>query len=207
MSLTVLLIALVPAVGVIVVANTTRNKGAVVIAAMVATAVGAATGNPAYTGLDLVFVGIATYISWQIAKTPIHRTPEEVAAAQEKARVERIKAEEAKAKRNKAVTEFFKAVVVLGAVAALLIWQHSERSAPQSYTSSTAVQPQPQQFVPAPVQETTAQQKPKKVVRTQPSEPKQRNVKNTNATEKHPVEKCLTIPDEQGMMRCLERYQ
>ncbi len=97
MSLMVFLIALIPAVGVIVVANTTRNKGAVVIAALIATAVGAAAGNPAYTGLDLVFVGIATYVSWQIAKTPIHRTPEEVAAAQEKARVERIKAEEAKA--------------------------------------------------------------------------------------------------------------
>ena len=82
MSLTVLLIALVPAVGVIVVANTTRNKGAVVIAALIAIVVGAAAGNPAYTGLDVVFVGIATYISWQIAKTPIHRTPEEVAAVE-----------------------------------------------------------------------------------------------------------------------------
>lgn len=207
MSLTVLLIALVPAVGVIFVANTTRNKGAVVIAALIAIVVGAAAGNPAYTGVDLVFVGIATYISWQIAKTPIHRTPEEVAAAEEKARIKRIRAEEAKAKRDKALTDFFKAVVVLGTVAALLIWQHSERSAPQSYTSSTATQPQPQQLVPAPVQETTVPQKPKKAVRTQPSEAKQRNVKNTNATEKHPIEKCLTIPDEQAMVRCLERAQ
>lgn len=207
MSLTVLLIALVPAVGVIFVANTTRNKGAVVIAALIAIVVGAAAGNPAYTGVDLVFVGIATYISWQIAKTPIHRTPEEVAAAEEKARIERIRAEEAKAKRDKALTDFFKAAALLGAVVALLIWQHSERSAPQSYTSSTASQQQPQQFVPAPMQETTAPQKPKKVARTQPSEAKQRNVKNTNATKKHPVEKCLKISDEQAMVRCLENAQ
>lgn len=207
MSLMVFLIALIPAACVIIVANKTRNKGAVVIAALIAIVVGAAAGNPAYTGLDLVFVGIATYISWQIAKTPIHRSLEEVAAAEEKARIERIRAEEAKAKRDKALTDFFKAAAMLGAVAALLIWQHSERSAPQSYTSSTAAQQQPQQFVPAPMQETTAPQKLKKVVSTQPSEAQRRNVKKTNSAEKHSVEKCLTIPDEQAMVRCLESAQ
>lgn len=207
MSLMVFLIALIPAVGVIVVANTTRNKGAVVIAALIATAVGAAAGNPAYTGLDLVFVGIATYVSWQIAKTPIHRTPEEVAAAEEKARIERIKAEEAKARRNKAVSEFLKGALIVGALAALLIWKYTEPTTSQSQTSNIAAQPQPQQPAPPPIQETKTPQKPKKVATTQPSEGKPRNVKSANASEMHPIEKCLTIPDEQGMARCLELAQ
>ena len=63
MSWVVFLIALVPAIGVVVVAEKTRSKGAVSVAAIVAAGLGLLTGNPAYIGIDLFFVGIATFIS------------------------------------------------------------------------------------------------------------------------------------------------
>jgi len=137
-------------------------------------------------------------------KTPIHRTPEEVAAAQEKARLEHIKAEEAKVRRNKAISEFLRGAWVVGSLAVMLIWRYSEQTTSQSQTSNISVQPQPQQPAPPRISETKTPQKPKKVVSTQPPEGKHRNVKNTNVSEMHPIEKCMTIPDEKGMAHCLE---
>ena len=71
MSLLVFLIAAVPAAAVVLVAEKTRSKAAIIAAASVAVAVGVLTGNPAYVGVDLVCVGVALLISWQIAKTQL----------------------------------------------------------------------------------------------------------------------------------------
>lgn len=63
MPLLVFLIAAAPPAAVVFVADKTRTKTAIIAAAIVAVAVGVLTGNPAYMGLDLLFVGIGLYIS------------------------------------------------------------------------------------------------------------------------------------------------
>ena len=112
MSLLVFLIAAVPAAAVVLVAEKTRSKAAIIAAASVAVAVGVFTGNPAYVGVDLVCVGVALLISWQIAKTPIDRTPEEI----ERRRLARIKAEEDQANWDKAFNTFISNALIIGAV-------------------------------------------------------------------------------------------
>lgn len=207
MSLVVFLIAALPAVGVVVVAEKTRNKGAVVVAALVAAALGVLTGNPAYLGVDLLCVGIAIFISWNITNTPIYRTPEEIATAQEKARLERIKAAEAAAKRDIAIAEFFKGTVAIIAIGGFLLWKFWEPSVPGKATSNAAVQPQSQQAVAQPVGAAVTPKRVKKVNSVQQSGNTQRNVKKTHTAKKRSVEKCLEIVDEQAMVRCLESAQ
>ena len=116
MSLVVFLIAALPAVAVVVVAETTRNKAAIVAAAIVAATLGLLTGNPAFVGVDLLAVALALYISWNIAKTPLPRSPEEL----ERRRLARIAAEEAQARWDKACNEFLKYALVVGVVAGVL---------------------------------------------------------------------------------------
>lgn len=207
MSWIVFLIAVVPAIGVVVIAEKTRSKGAVVAAAIVAAGLGLLTGNPAYIGIDLLFVSIATYISWGITKTPIYRTPEENAAAQEKARLARIAEQEAKARQEKAIAEFFQGALMLGAIALVLFWKFWQPSAPQENTTNAAMQPQPQPVATQPTRVTVKPEKPKKVNSAQSSHITQRSAKKTPPDKKNPVEKCLEIPDEKAMVRCLERAQ
>jgi len=139
MSLLVFLIAALPAAAVVFVADKTRNKAAIIAAALVAVAVGVLTGNPAYMGLDLLCVGIGLYISWQIAKTPIYRTPEEI----ERLRLARIKAEEEQAKWDKAFNEFIINALIVGAVALFLFIKIWTPATPAAAQPQQAVQPPP----------------------------------------------------------------
>lgn len=59
----IFLIALIPALGVFVVAAITESRAKTTIAAVVAAAVGVLTGNPAYMALDLVFVAVVYWVS------------------------------------------------------------------------------------------------------------------------------------------------
>ena len=59
----IFLIALVPALGVLVVAAISKSRVKTTVAALIAAVVGVFTGNPAYTALDLLFVIIAYGIS------------------------------------------------------------------------------------------------------------------------------------------------
>ena len=205
MSWIVFLIAVVPAIGVVVIAEKTRSRGAVIAAAIVAAGLGLLTGNPAYIGIDLLFVGTSTYISWDITKTPIYHTPEEIAAAQEKARLARIAEQEANARQEKAIAEFFQGALMLGAIALVLFWKFWPPSAPQENITNAAMQPQPVATQPA--RAAVKAEKPKKLTSAQSSTDTQRRAKKTPPVKRNPVEKCLEIPDEQAMVHCLERAQ
>lgn len=208
MSLAIFLIALLPAAVVVIVAEKTRSKGAVVVAALVAALLGFLTGNAAYIGIDLLFVGIATYIAWNITNTPIYRTPEEIAAAQEKARLERIKEQEAAARRDKEIAELVQVVVVIVVVVVggFLFWQFQQRSPSQHDVHTNAgVSAPAQQALTQPTRTAVTAQKAKQANSSQPSKDSQRNTKKAPAAERRSVEKCLSITNEQAMVRCLER--
>ena len=206
MSLVVSLIALLPAVVVVVVAEKTRSKGAVVVAALVAALLGFLTGNSIYIGIDLLFVVIATFIAWSITNTPIYRTLEEIAAAEEKARFERIQAQEAASRRDKAIAEFFQAAVVIVAIGGFLLWKFLQPSTSQHDAHNNAeVRPPAQQALTQPTRTAVTAQKAKQANSSQPSKDRQRNTQKTPSAEKRSVEKCLLISDEKTMVRCLER--
>jgi hypothetical protein len=59
----IFLIALIPALGVFVVAAITESRAKTTIAAAVAAAIGILTGNPAYMALDLLFVVVVYWVS------------------------------------------------------------------------------------------------------------------------------------------------
>lgn len=59
----IFLLALIPALGVFVVAAITESKAKTSIAAVVAAAIGVVTGNPAYMALDLLFVAVVYWVS------------------------------------------------------------------------------------------------------------------------------------------------
>lgn len=69
MSLTVLLIALVPAVTVFLVAVVTGSKGRTSLAAIAAAGIGVLTGNPAYIAIDILTVGVLYWLSmWTLLR-------------------------------------------------------------------------------------------------------------------------------------------
>ena len=185
MSLVVVLIAALPAVAVVVVAETTRNKAAIVAAAIAAATLGLRTGNPAFAGVDLLAVALALYISWNIAKTPLPRSPEEL----ERRRLARIAAEEAQARWDKACNEFLKnalVVVVMAGFLAIKFWTPATPAQPVQATPPPAAAQAAKPTAP-PAAAKTAKKPPPK-----PSKPRT-------------VEQCLKIADEHVMVRCLER--
>lgn len=187
MSLLVFLIAAVPAAAVVLVAEKTRSKAAIIAAASVAVAVGVLTGNPAYVGVDLVCVGVALLISWQIAKTPIDRTPEEI----ERRRLARIKAEEDQANWDKAFNTFISNALIIGAVVLLLAFKFWQPSSPSTAQPQPATQP-PTPAVALPARPPSHQLKPATKPDSAPSKPRT-------------VTQCLKIADEQAMVRCLKK--
>lgn len=186
MSPLVFAIAALPALVVIYVACNTRSKAAIVLTAILAAGVGVLTGNPTYMGVDLVCVAFALYISWNIAKTPLERTPEEI----ERRRLARIKAQEDQAKWDNTVDKFTKYGLLVGAVVLFVWWEYSfptkqsvsaiPPSAPAVAAPAAALQPpaQPQQIAKQPA---PAPRKPRT------------------------AEQCLKIANERAMVRCLER--
>ena len=63
--MTILLIALAPAVAVLLIAILSQRKRATIIAALVAAAVGLFTGNLVYAALDIAAVAGATWLAWR----------------------------------------------------------------------------------------------------------------------------------------------
>lgn len=207
MSLTVWSFALLHGFFVLIVAGLTHSKTAVAFAAIVAAVAGLLVGDPVYIALDLLCVAVATYYCWTDLAKRHQRTPQEIAAAQEKARLERIKAAETAAKRDIAIAEFFKGTVAIIAIGGFLLWKFWEPSVPGKATPNAAVQPQSQLAVAQPVGAAVTHKKVKKVNSVQPPGNTQRNVRKTPTAKKRSVEKCLEIVDEQAMVRCLERAQ
>ena len=205
MSLAIWSIALLHGFFVLIISEMTHSKAAIACAAVVAAAAGVLTGNPIYIALDLLCVAVATYFCWTALDTQHHRTPQEIAAAEERARLERIKVEEATVGRNKAIADFFQAVVVLGGIAVFFFWKFWEPSVPQTTTPNTGLPPQSYQAIASPPR--TAPLETKNVSNTKPSKVEKRKEKKAWTPPKHPVEKCLEIPNEQTMIRCLERVQ
>lgn len=207
MSLTVWSFALLHGFFVLIVAGLTHSKTAVAFAAIVAAAAGLLVGNPVYIALDLLCVAVATYYCWTDLAKRQQRSPQEIAAAQEKARIERIKAAEAAAKRDKAIAELLQGAVVIVAMGGVLLWKFWEPSVPRNATPNAAIQPQPKQAFAQPA---LAEVKPKKTERVdskRQSGNTQQSVKTHTPAKTHPVEKCLQIPNEQAMVRCLESAQ
>lgn len=69
-----LLIALAHAIPVLVVAAMGGSKVATGLTAAVMVAVGAFTGSPAYTAVDLVAVAVATWFGWKFLLSPNSRS-------------------------------------------------------------------------------------------------------------------------------------
>ena len=112
MSLTVWSFALLHGFFVLIVAGLTHSKTAVAFAAIVAAVAGLLVGDPVYIALDLLCVAVATYYCWTDLAKRHQRTPQEIAAAQEKARLERIKAAEAAAEKGDSDTVMKQAKLV-----------------------------------------------------------------------------------------------
>lgn len=66
--MTILLVALIPAIFVWVIANATRSFGWLLASAIVAAVFGMFSGNPAYAAIDLFFVACAFFIAVRTVK-------------------------------------------------------------------------------------------------------------------------------------------
>ncbi len=67
-SFEIVVVAALPALGVVIVAGMTRSKFWIAIAAIAAAALGILTGNPTYMGADLLAVGVALCLVWPSPK-------------------------------------------------------------------------------------------------------------------------------------------
>lgn len=148
MSVLVLLIALVPAAGVVIVSEATNSRAAVALACVVAVLIGVMTGNPAYAALDVCAALAATWFSWP------KLSPEEI-QKKKKAKQEReaYYASQAYQDDLKRAESIGKSVVAFAAVAYFLwifglpkwgIFGDKQASSPAASTQTqTLVQPQP----------------------------------------------------------------
>ena len=205
MSLMVWSIALLHGFAVLIVAGLVLSKAAVAIAAVVSAGVGIFVGNPIYIAIDLICVAVATYFCWTDLSEKQRLTPQQVAAAQEKKRLERIAAEEASRKFEAAVSILVKCVVAVCAMAAFFFYWDLKNSRATTTTppiGATAVQPQVARVKPVRATEPPSGVKQKNG--TQQAGGTQQRTKKKATTERHSVEKCLALQEDQAMVRCLE---
>ena len=214
MSLAVWSIALLHGFFVLIVADMTKSRAAIVCAAIVAAAVGLLTGDPVYIFIDLLCVGAATIFCWKSAEKIDYRTPSEIRAAEEIAYRRQLKEKEDAEKLKKTLNEIFQFVIYVCAIGLFIyfkFWQSSP--APTVQTSHAEQQPQPQ---PQPVISAARAEKVNSYVNlTEKSNAVQKShSKNQTAKQKqkqnakrHPIEECLEIPNEQEMTRCLARIK
>lgn len=197
MTLAVWSIALLHGFFVFIVAEITKSRIAVAIAAVIAVAVGVLTGSPIYMALDLLFVAIATYLCWTdlAPLRAVHRR----LPRQERARQERIKADEQRARFRKEVGELLTSVLSIGAVIAFLVWKFWEPSELRPVAAPVAT-PSPAAALAPPVRNANPAAKTAQQVR-----PTSASEKKPRRANKPAVQKCLEIADEQAMTRCLER--
>lgn len=179
----IFLIALIPALGVFVVAAITDSRAKTTIAAVVAAAVGVLTGNPAYMALDLLFVGVAYWVSMSAlgggtseSAPPVAPIPKSVVA-----------------KRDSDAGTTWVVLGGLGFLAYVVFGSgsnHRPNSQPPPAVVARPVAATPvNSYVPAPsmpMPQPTA-------VTTQPKRPI-----------KAPLQRCLEIKSEEKMAKCLE---
>lgn len=179
----IFLIALVPALGVLVVAAISKSRVKTTVAALIAAVVGVFTGNPAYTALDLLFVIIAYGISMSMVGGGSGAKPPPVAP-------------ETAPAVAKSDSDIGTTLVVLGGLGflAYVIFGSGSNHEPATPSPPTAVAPPPaaksaSSYVPA----MSKPEPPLAVVPTQPKRPP-----------KSPLQRCLEIKSEEKMARCLE---
>ena len=175
MSLTVWSFALLHGFFVLIVAGLTHSKTAVAFAAIVAAVAGLLVGDPVYIALDLLCVAVATYYCWTDLAKRHQRTPQEIAAAQEKIRLEQRKAEEAAAKRKKTTTDFLQGALMLGAAVFVLYSKFWQPTVAQKNTANATIQQQQQQQQQQPTANSPGHHRPPNLPRVRHPEQHQAN--------------------------------
>lgn len=216
MSVMVLLIAFVPAIAVVVATEFTHNRAVIVGIAMVAAAIGVLTGSPIYMLLDLLFVGGALYIAWQLtAKSDYElKLEREAREAQERERQAKIAAERAQAAKTKSgggASTLLGLVVIAGWI--FSIWKPwspeppkppKPSAQPAVVTSAPAVATQAPPKV-APVKQKPQAQPTKPASQRPPSKQKPEVPRQTQPPKQ--MVDCLLMQSDKEMVRCLESAQ
>lgn len=216
MSVMVLLIAFVPAIAVVVATEFTHNRVVIVGIAMVAAAIGVLTGSPIYMLLDLLFVGGALYIAWQLtAKSDYElKLEREAREAQERERQAKIAAERAQAAKTKSgggASTLLGLVVIAGWI--FSIWKPwspeppkppKPSAQPAVVTSAPAVATQAPPKV-APVKQKPQAQPTKPASQRPPSKQKPEVPRQTQPPKQ--MVDCLLMQSDKEMVRCLESAQ
>lgn len=216
MTLTIFLIAAIPAATVWGVGCYSRSRPAVVLAALVAVAVGF-LGGPAYLVLDLIFVAVATYLAWESASPSSPPIPKGTALAQEKKRTEQRTAKEPKKISSVIENNFMTAAFVVG----LILWLAWIFNSFNSSTPTSTPAPAPAPVKAPPTSFSTQQNKHfsglyesgarENAAPTAELLPLENVVIWPAASEEAapedtvPAETCLKIPDPAMAIRCLER--
>lgn len=179
----ILLIALIPALGVFVVAAISENKFKTRVAALIAAAIGVVTGDPAYMALDLLFVIIVYWISMS--------TLGGNSGAKSSSLAQRPAPEVVK--RDSDVGSTIGVLGGLGVLVYLIFGSGSsnkpavEPVMPAAIQSPSAASARP--YIPA---KSAAMPTPE-LIKTQPKRPL-----------KSPLQSCLEIKSEDKMTKCLE---
>lgn len=204
MTLTVLFIAALHGFVILVVAAASNSKLAVAIAAIVAAVIAVRVGNPVYAAFDLLAVAGATYFCWTGLTERERPSRQEIAAAKEKARLERLAAEQAAARAKAAASDSLGGVLIVAAIVGIVIWKPWATSAPSPTAPQSVTAPQP---VTAPAVAAPMQPAASHPSVTKPTARKQPHTAKPPAAKKHPIEQCLALPNEQAMVRCLEHTE
>lgn len=199
--MTILLVAILPALAVLLIAGLTGSRFWTWVSAFAASAVGVFTGQPVFMVLDLAAVAFAMWVSLASLKG---RSP----------RMEQPAPQPAPVKEN--TTEGIGPTVLIGLIAVVAIGFKVFSPSPQSpVTKQTQPAPPAPPVKPIPNPQTVkaktaaervSQQSPSRVTPTltqerRPVPPKPVPRPNSST----PLEQCLSIPSEAGMNRCLER--
>ena len=142
MSLIVWSLALLHGFFVLIVAEFTHSKTAVILTAIIAAAIGVFTGDPVYIFIDTLCVVAATYYCWTDLGKNNNHSPQEIHAAKEKARIQRIKDQEDAEKFDKLINEIIQGFLALVVIAGFLFFKFWQPSPPQPNTPSAAINPQ-----------------------------------------------------------------
>lgn len=182
------LIALVPAILVILVAVWTGSKAATILAASMAMLFGLFTGSPAYAALDLGAVAVATLFAWNTVSFQPRNPARKAAKAAEAAEV----AKKLDALGDAALTTY---LWIVGALCAIgLIWfLILQPKAPAVSAYKPALTPS----LPLVIAPTVA------IVST-PTRKPQGQVQRRKVSSMAPMRKCVEIVDEAKMLTCLE---
>lgn len=195
MSLVVLFIAALHAVPVVLIAVVSGSRVAVFVTACVSAAVGVLTGNPLYIAIDLIFVAFATYLTWPA----IHPDKALTAEATRLKREVHFNSLEYKAKEDRWI--FW--ITAFGVVGYLLymLWPIPQNARESARVPTTAATPSIVQGTYVPAQR-TEQANP---VAPQRTEARKEDKPRPKRPAKTSLQKCLELPSDEQMARCLER--